>query len=315
LTTIAATATIRLWRGRSLRENTAGKCGLDARVLKKNKEMATMTDAQRSATGRVVAIWRYPVKSMIGEELDIADVTERGLLGDRAYALVDAETGKVVSAKNPRRWPRMFEFRSVLDPLPDGTGQLAPARITFPDGATLTTDHPELDARLSAALGRAVRLVRSPSEGATAEGYWPDHDWLSQRDEVFEFQFPPGTFFDGATVHLVTTATLERLKALAPASRFEVPRFRPNLVIDVVDGSDGFVEDGWFGRTLALGGVRLRVERPCPRCVMTTLAQGDLPRDPGVLRTAVQENAGNVGVYAAVVQGGRVRRGDAVTLT
>jgi uncharacterized protein YcbX len=265
--------------------------------------------------GRVVAIWRYPVKSMIGEELDVIEVTERGLLGDRGYALVDAETGKVVSAKNPRRWPNLFDFRAAYPEPPRDARSLPPARITLPDGGVLTTDEADAESRLSAGVGRPVRLARSAVEGATAEGYWPDHDWLAQRDEVFEFSLPPGTFFDGAAVHLVTTATLDRLQALTSTSRFEVPRFRPNFVIEPTDGSAGFVENGWIGQTLELGEVRLRIDGPCPRCVMTTLSQGSLPRDPAVLRTAVQENEGNIGVYATVARGGRVHRGDAVRLS
>jgi uncharacterized protein YcbX len=271
-----------------------------------------MSTAQGTVAGRVVAIARYPVKSMLGEELNATEVTDRGLLGDRAYALIDAETGKVASAKNPRRWPNLFDFRAAYVEPPRDAGALPPVRITFPDGESLTTDRADAEARLSAGVGRQVRLARPAAGGATAEGYWPDHDWLSQPDSVFEFPLPPGTFFDCATVHLVTTATLDRFRALAPASRFEVPRFRPNFVIESPDRSAGFVEDDWIGRTVALGGVRLRIDGPCPRCVMTTLAQGSLPKDPGVLRAAVQEHGGNVGVYATVVRSGRVRRGDVV---
>jgi uncharacterized protein len=80
------------------------------------------------------------------------------------------------------------------------------------------------------------------------------------------------------------------------------------------DGTEEFIENAWIGRTLALGGVRLRVDGPCPRCIMTTLNQGDLPKDPSVLRTAVQHNEGNVGVYATVIEPGLVRRGDVVEL-
>lgn len=96
---------------------------------------------------------------------------------------------------------------------------------------------------------------------------------------------PSGTFFDLAPVHLVTTATINRLRELAPQSRFEVRRFRPNLVVESPTGASGFVENDWIGRTLAIGDeVRLNITGPCPRCVMTTLAQGDLPKDPGILR-------------------------------
>lgn len=268
----------------------------------------TPTDA-----GRVVAIWRYPVKSMLGEELNAVEVTARGLQGDRAHALIDPETGKVVSAKNPRRWPGLFDFRASLTGDAPDPDQPPRARVTFPDGTTLATDAPEIDRRLSEAVGRPVRLAAVPPEGAHAEGYWPDAEWLDHRDEEFSFELPPGTFFDAALVHLVTTATLDRLRAEAPGSRFEARRFRPSFVIATPDGTPGFVEDTWIGRTLALGdAVRLYVTGPCPRCVMTTLPQGDLPRDPSVLRTAVQSNQGNIGVYAAVERVGRVRRGDVV---
>lgn len=274
-----------------------------------------MANMQESEAGRVVAIWRYPVKSMMGEELNATEVTERGVLGDRALALVDAESGKVVSAKNPRRWPNLFDFRAAYVEPPRDARTLPPARITLPDGESVRTDEANADPRLSASLGRTVRLTRSAFEGAKAEGYWPDHDWLAQRDQTFEVPLPAGTFFDCALVHLITTATLDRLRSTAPASRFEPRRFRPNFIIQPADNTTGFVENGWIGKTVQLGDVLLQVSGPCPRCVMTTLVQGDLPKDPGVLRTVVQQNEGNVGVYASVVRGGRVRRGDSVELS
>jgi uncharacterized protein YcbX len=274
-----------------------------------------MATVQTGVVGSLVAIRRHPVKSMMGEELNATEITERGLLGDRAYALVDADTGKVVSAKNPRKWGNLFDFRASFVEPPHDPRSLPPARIAFPDGAEVTTDQADVDRRLSEGVGRPVRLATAVPEAPILEGYWPDHEWLSSPDEVFEVAMPPGTFFDGASVHLVTTATIDRLRALAPHSRFEVRRFRPNLVIEVHDGAEGFVENDWIGRTISLGDeVRLRVTQPCPRCVMTTLSQGDLPKDPGVLRAVVQHNQGNVGVYASVVRGGRVRRGDVVGL-
>jgi uncharacterized protein YcbX len=123
---------------------------------------------------------------------------------------------------------------------------------------------------------------------------------------------PLGTFFDLAAVHLLTTATIDRLRELYPQGRFEARRFRPNIVVEPA-GEKGFVENAWIGHTLAIGSeVRLSVTGPCPRCVMTTLPQGDLPKDPGILRTAAQHNQVHVGVYASVLRGGTIRRGDTV---
>lgn len=272
-----------------------------------------MSESQETA-GRVAGIWRYPVKSMQGEELDSSEVVEHGLVGDRAYALVDVESGKVASAKNPRKWPNLFEFHaSYVEPPRDGQHP-SPVRITLPGGQSLTSDQDDAQTRLSSSVGRPVRLARAAAAGAVAEGYWPDHDWLDQRDEVFEFSLPAGTFFDDSPIHILTTSTLERLRALCPGSRFEVPRFRPNFLLELNASSDGFVENDWIGCTLTLGEVRLRIERPCPRCIMTTLPQCGLEKDPAILRTAVRENEGNIGVYASVLSGGSVRRSDAVRI-
>lgn len=273
-----------------------------------------METTQTPAIARVVGIWRYPVKSMLGEELKGTDVTEHGLLGDRGFALIDLETGKVVSAKNPRRWPTLFSFRANYVEPPRDPSSLPPVRITLPGGQALTSDQADVEPKLSAAAGRPVRLARQPIAEATAEGYWPDYDWLKDRDQIFDFPLPPQTFFDGATIHLITTATLKCLGSLSPTSRFEIPRFRPNFVIEPLDKSEGFIETEWIGRSITVGEVRLRIDGPCPRCVMTTLAQGNLPKDPAILQTAVQNNSGNIGVYATVEQAGHVRRNDGVTL-
>jgi uncharacterized protein YcbX len=113
----------------------------------------------------------------------------------------------------------------------------------------------------------------------------------------------------------LTTATLDRLRELYPQGRFEARRFRPNIVVASTDGATGFVEDAWIGQTVRIGDeVQLGITGPCPRCVMTTLAQADLPKDSRILRTAAQHNQVNVGVYASALRGGRVRRGDAVSL-
>jgi len=262
----------------------------------------------------VVALWRYPIKSMMGEELNAAEVTEQGVLGDRPYALVDADTGKVVSAKEPRKWAKLFEFRASFVEPPLSGERLPHVRITFPDGSSMTTAERGLDDALSDAVGRRVAFATAAPDKPSLEEYWPDIEGLTFRETVTDEEMPEGTFFDLGLVHVLTTATLDRLRELHPQGRYEVRRFRPNVVV-ASGGNAGFVENDWVDRTLAIGEeVRLRVTGPCPRCVMTTLPQGDLPKDPGILRTAAQHNDANVGVYASVEQAGTIRRGDSVRL-
>jgi len=274
-----------------------------------------MANVSQSEVGSAVSLWRYPVKSMMGEELNVAEVGERGLVGDRAYALVDQETGKVASAKNPRKWPRLFEFRASYAEPPEQSESLPAVRVVLPDGRVVSTAAERLDRVLSEQVGREVILASSAPEAAVLEEYWPDIEGLALRETTTDEALPPGTFFDLALVHVLTTATIDRLRELYPEGRFEVRRFRPNIVVQPVSGEPGFVENDWIGRTLTIGDeVRLSVTGPCPRCVMTTLAQGDLPKDPGILRTAAKNNEANVGVYASVLQGGTIKRGDAVRL-
>jgi len=258
----------------------------------------------RAEGGSVVALWRYPVKSMMGEELNAAEVTERGLVGDRQFAVVDASTGKVAGAKNPRRWGNFFAFQAAYVQPPRRGSKLPAVRLTLPDGTVVTSEVAFVEAQHN-----------GESSGVQAEEYWPDMEGLEYRDTVTDFELPAGTFFDLAVIHVLTTATIDRLRALYPDGRFEVRRFRPNIVVATEPDAQGFVENDWIGKTIAIGDeVRLRITGPCPRCVMTTLPQGDLPKDAGILRTAAQHNQANVGVYADVIAGGTTRRGDPVTL-
>lgn len=274
-----------------------------------------MSSTPGSALGSVVSLWRYPVKSMMGEELNSTEVTERGLLGDRVYAIVDSATGKVASAKHPRKWPNLFSFRAIFVEPPLAGATLPPVRMVLPDGNIVTSEQQDLNHVLSNALGQQVTFATTAPQAPSLEEYWPDIEGLAYRETVTDEAMPPGTFFDLAVVHLLTTATIERLRELYPQGRFEARRFRPNIMVEPASGEKEFVENGWIGRTVAIGDeVRLNITGPCPRCVMTTLPQGDLPYDPGILRAAAQHNQVNVGVYAVVERGGGVRRGDPVRL-
>lgn len=274
-----------------------------------------MSHAMQTAVGSVASLWQYPVKSMMGEELNATEVTERGLFGDRAYALVDSSDGKAATAKNPRKWPRLFDYRATFIEPARPVAKVPPVRIVLPDGTTVTSDQGDLNQILSKALNREVTLRAAEHGSVDAEEYWPDMEGLDHRDTVTDFTLPEGTFFDCASVHLLTTATLDRLGELYPQGRFEVRRFRPNIVVQLAPEEKGFPENAWVGHTLAIGDeVSLSITGRCGRCVMTTLAQGDLTRDPGILRTVAQHNQVNVGVYAAVARGGTLRRGDPVRI-
>jgi len=272
-------------------------------------------EPQPTLFGSVVSMWRYPVKSMLGEELNASAVGKSGLVGDRGYGIIDAETGKVASAKNPKKWPRLFDFRANYVQTPRVGAPLPPVRITLPSGEEIRSDDPTIHETLSRELGREVRLGTAGANVSGLEEFWPEVEGLAHQDQVTDEPVPTGTFFDVATVHLLTTSTLDRLRMLYPAGRFEVRRFRPNIVV-ASDRSDiGFAENTWGYVDVMLGSaVKVHVDGPCGRCVMTTLPQADLPHDLGILRTAVHHNHAAVGVYASVVAEGVVRRDDHVTV-
>lgn len=294
-----------------------------------------------SATvGSVAGLWRFPVKSMRGERLEQAEITTHGLLGDRAYALIDAETGKVASAKSVRLFPDLLGCQASFVEPPRPGFEIPPVRITLPNGTTVTSDAGDCHRVLSASFRREVRLARAAPEDFTIDQYHPDvegADPAGHRDTVVEQKLgsaffaaaglaspvPAGSFFDLFPVSILTTSTLDRLNELQPQSRFDERRFRMNVIVGSLE--PGFVENGWVGRELGIGdGVRLRVALSDPRCVMTTLAQYDLPADTGVLRTLVQHNKVQVpgggdfpcaGAYAVVQAPGTIRKGERVALS
>jgi uncharacterized protein YcbX len=288
--------------------------------------------------GTIRTLWRFPVKSMLGERLDAAELSEGGVLGDRAYAVRDRETGKVASAKHPKLWPNLFGCRAAFVEPPRPGDDPPPVRIELADGSSVTSDAPDVDAALSRFFGREVELARAAQNGYTIDQYHPDeenYDPEGHRDEVVESRLgaaffndrglpsvvAEGSFFDLFPLSVLTTSSLDQLSELEPGSRFDARRFRMNLIVDTP--ARGFVENEWPGRTLVIGDeVKLGVALPDPRCVMPSLAQDDLPRDPGILKALAKHNridvAGSLypcaGVYAVAQATGTVRQGDSVSL-
>src|SRR5271154_143420 len=116
--------------------------------------------------GSVASLHRYPVKSMMGEDLNAVRITSRGLFGDRAYALCDVETKKVVSAKNPRKWPNLFSYRAAFVSPPEPAGAMPAVRVQLPDGRYAVSESEDFGKTISGALGRAVSLLEAPPSGA-----------------------------------------------------------------------------------------------------------------------------------------------------
>jgi uncharacterized protein len=277
--------------------------------------------------GVVIKLRRYPVKSMLGQDVAVSTVTRTGLAGDRRLAVVSRTTGKIASAKYPRLWRDLLTLSAeTLDE--ESLGQV---RITLPGGQTVASTDADADAILSGVLSEPVRLTATPPPGATLDRAVPDavlRDGIAAQVPADVIQIgagsPPGTFVDFAPLHLLTTGTLARIAELSPFGKSDFERYRPNIVIGSI--KPGFTENDWLNRDLRVGpDLVLRVIARTPRCAVPTLAHGDLPRDTEALRVLARNNRITpmesmdpepcAGVYAEVLTPGRVRTGDPVRLS
>ena len=270
----------------------------------------------------VKALFRYPIKSMIGEQLDQTEITESGIPGDRAWAVRDEKRGGIRGGK---KIPQLMTLAA--------TSTEAGAMIAAPDGETMPANALEIHEWLSVKLDHPVSLwpllpadqLDHYRRGApdtedfeeelrTVFGRLPGEPIpdLTAFAELLEFESPPGTYFDAFPLMLLTQQSLDTMNQLAPESQFDVRRFRPNVLIDCQDSADAFAEQAWIGKTLTIGGVTLNIESTCPRCAMTTHGFSDLPRDTQIMRQMVAHSDGNLGVYATIVQSGIVAAGDGV---
>ncbi len=282
-----------------------------------------------SVVGRLQTIWRYPVKSMMGEELPSCRVEEDGIPGDRGFALHDA-----VQVRGAKKFPVLMQCRARYDGEPsDGT--TPPVVVELPDGNRVRSDAAGIDVALADLVGKDVKLY--PRLPADAEDHYRRNERLDAAGarEVFgrkpdeplpdlsimpgdvlaelrDFATPRGTYFDAFPIHFLTTSWLAALSEANPDGRFEAPRFRPNFLIDGAE--PGFAEEGWCGKRLRIGSVVLSCDTPTIRCSMTAQQTEDLPKDAKVLRTIVEASNQNVGAYARVVSSGSCRVGDDVEL-
>jgi uncharacterized protein len=277
--------------------------------------------------GTVGALWRYPVKGMAGESVDVAEVGAHGLAHDRILALRDTARQEIQSCKTR---PGLLRCQARWR----GEGRV---EITWPDGSISYSDDADVPERLAALTGRESTLeaLRPADDLAFYARHRPDADsWLRELEATFEreageplppfLQGPreaistsvgvPGTFFLVTPLHLLTTATLRHLRALRPASDWDERRFRANLVIDTAPGIEGLVEQAWIGHRLHIGALVLDLVDTTVRCGAITREGPGLPSDPGMLRTVVLEADQNVGIYGSTVQAAMVRVGDPVLL-
>lgn len=302
--------------------------------------------------GEIQQIWRYAVKSMAGEELEVCTVGQSGIPGDRGWALRDEKTGEITNGK---RIPLLMQCAARYRSEPNES--LIPAvDIMFPDKSSTSSDASDVNLKLSNVLGKEVTLW--PLQPATNKAHYrragasarfaaqlsrlpgfrsllpkltsfgpmnqalrevfsrepnePIPDISKLPAEVLEFTSPLGTYFDAFSINLLTSASLKTMANVNRDAVWDVRRFRPNFFIKTSHEIEGLVEASWSGRRLRVGSVEFQCEIPTARCGMTTHAQNGIPKDPSVLRSIVKNADQNLGIYASVLKPGRVSIGDHV---
>src|SRR6266404_513977 len=304
--------------------------------------------------GTIIEIWRYPVKSMAGEQLQDCTVASLGIPGDRGWALRDETSGEITNGK---RMPLLMQCEAHYRDEP--TSDAIPnVEIRLPNGLRIGSEANNVNNRLSELLGKRVSLwPLQPAENSehyrrktkaarlfgrlarfsafrsvlpaltsfgsanvqlremfSREPDEPVPDISLLPPAVLEFTSPPGTYFDAFPIQVLTTASLDTMARLNPKAIWDVRRFRPNFLIQTDVSFKGLIESEWSGQTLRLGSTEFKCEIPTARCGMTTHAQADLPKDSSILRSIVKDADQNLGTYASVVRPGEVKLGDRVEL-
>jgi uncharacterized protein YcbX len=288
--------------------------------VERTREQASESTGQ--LVGTVAELWRYPVKSMLGEQRARLQFTQRGVVGDRAWALRDPATGRIASAK---KHPRLLEFQATyeIEPTLDTSGRI---HIEAPDGRVFTPDDKEASFIVSEILGHDLRFdnkagsdEKTTIDRETVFGDVPvaslKREWTPETMPDY-FQLATGSFLEIGAVYLLTSGSVDHLRALRGSDAIvDRIRFRPNIYVESTASWTGFVEDTWLESSLAFGDeVKCTNFERTLWCVTSTLPQKTIPRDLGILRTLAQHHAGCLGVYATVSSPGSVQVGDEVTL-
>ena len=248
---------------------------------------------------RIAELWRYPVKSLLGERMSGLSLVADGVDGDRLWGIRDRGDGRILTA---RREPRLLFAASRI-----GTGDVP--LITLPDGSMLTGPGPATDDALSAWLGKAVALVSAIECDASRAEYFADATDDSSR--ALEWTMPKGRFVDAYPVLVMSTAGLRSGAAAYPAGAWDVRRFRPNIVIELE--GEGWLEDNWTEQHLRMGTAQLVPRRRCVRCTMVNRAQPGLERDVNIYKTLSRTHGGDAGMWTQVERPGFVSEGDVVS--
>ncbi|OLP45409.1 MOSC domain-containing protein [Rhizobium oryziradicis] len=245
---------------------------------------------QRKPIGQIAEIWRYPVSSLGGEQLQTVDITTTGIVGDRQFGLFETSTGKTASPENDSRWhPALFLMGSI-----DNT---AKTYIHFPNGDAYLVCDPALSAALSQYFGFSVGV-----------GRYNDPDWpAAQQLPLIANRYQP------AALHVITSASRDALSKLLSLNDLDDRRFRPNIVLNVEAGPC-FLESNWLGSTLHCGELSMLVTESTKRCGMTIIAQPNIAADVEILRTIVRNNGRTFGVYCDVLNTGRLQVGGGMEL-
>ena len=280
--------------------------------------------------GRIQQLWHYPVKSMVGQQTDSAIITRAGMLGDRGWIVRDEENNENTVV---RTLPKLLLFAAeYVAPVKDN--RIPDVRITFPDGSSAQSADPDINQRLSTALGKPVSLwslqpkrhwqhyrLRSVMGSKDMKRMFaskdlPDFSSISWKllSELMLFSTPLGRYYDVYPLHLITTGALQQMQQIEPEGDFGAHRFRPNIVIESQAGVTGFDDVAWVGGKLHIGDeLVIAVESRTVRCSMPAQPQQGAGKDSRVLRAIDRHANRHFGVNATVIKAGTVNVGDQVS--